>query len=566
MAGRRKPSVVTCGNLPQLVVATSLTTRQSGGRWAVDEAPAWRSIPDMVRWAGRHYDDLEAMVDDGRRWTFAELAGAVRDATRAAIAGGIEPGDRVAVWAPNIAEWVVCSLGLLGAGAILVPLNTRFKGAEAAYILQKSGARALFTVRNFLGTDYVSLITPERHALRALERIVVLRGEAGGGAEAWRDWLAGASSVRPADAERRIDAVGPDDISDIIFTSGTTGRPKGAMVTHGQSLRVYWEWTRVVGLRRGDRYLIVNPFFHTFGYKAGFMSAIMRGATIVPQAVFDVDAVLARVAQERISMLPGPPTLLQSILNHPRRGDYDLSSLRLCVTGAAVVPVEMIRRMREEMTFEVVVTGYGLTESTGTAAMCRHDDDPETIATTSGRALEGTEIRIVDDAGNEVARGQPGEILVRGYNVMKGYYDEPEETARVIDADGWLHTGDIGVMDERGYIRVTDRKKDMFIVGGFNAYPAEIENILLRHPGIAQVAVVGMPDERLGEVGCAFVVLRPGATSSPEEIIAWSRENMANYKVPRHIEIVDALPVNASGKVLKYELRERARAVASARR
>jgi acyl-CoA synthetase (AMP-forming)/AMP-acid ligase II len=260
-------------------------------------------------------------------------------------------------------------------------------------------------------------------------------------------------------------------------------------------------------------------------------------------------------------MLPGPPTLLQAILNHPRRDEYDLSSLRLCVTGAAAVPVEMIRRLREEMTFETIVTGYGLTESTGTAAMCRHDDDPETIATTSGRAIEGTEIKVVDDDGNEVPRGQPGEILVRGYNVMLGYFDEPEETAKAIDADGWLHTGDIGVMDERGYIRVTDRKKDMFIVGGFNAYPAEIENILLAHPAVAQVAVVGMPDERLGEVGCAFVVPRAGAALDPEELIVWARERMANYKVPRRVVVVDALPVNASGKVLKFELRERARAV-----
>lgn len=525
-----------------------------------DELP-WRSIPDMVRWASEQYPDLEAMVDGDDRWTFPALWNDVRDVTRAMIAAGIEPGDRVAIWAPNIAEWVLCALGALGAGGVLVPLNTRFKGQEAAYILRKSGTRFLFTVTGFLGTDYVAMIEEERRGLPSLERIVVFRGSTSGGAVTWGEFLAGATDVSTREAEARIGRVSPDDVSDIIFTSGTTGRPKGAMVTHGQSLRVYREWTAVVGLRAGDRYLIVNPFFHTFGYKAGFMSCVMRGATIVPHPVFDVDAVLERVARERITMLPGPPTLLQSILNHPRRDEYDLSSLRLCVTGAAAVPVEMIRRLREEMTFETIVTGYGLTESTGTAAMCRHDDDPETIATTSGRAIEGTEIKVVDDDGNEVPRGQPGEILVRGYNVMLGYFDEPEETAKAIDADGWLHTGDIGVMDERGYIRVTDRKKDMFIVGGFNAYPAEIENILLAHPAVAQVAVVGMPDERLGEVGCAFVVPRAGAALDPEELIVWARERMANYKVPRRVVVVDALPVNASGKVLKFELRERARAV-----
>ena len=278
----------------------------------------------------------------------------------------------------------------------------------------------------------------------------------------------------------------------------------------------------------------------------------------MPHAVFDVPTVLERVAEERISMLPGPPTLYQSILDHPDRGRYDLSSLRLAVTGAAAVPVEMVRRMRNELTFRTIITGYGLTESTGTVSMCRYDDDPETIANTSGRAIPDTEVRVVDDSGAEVPTGQPGEVVVRGYHVMKGYFDEPDETAATIDADGWLHTGDVAVMDERGYLRITDRKKDMFIVGGFNAYPAEIENILLGNPKIAQAAVVGVPDERMGEVGVAFVIPRPGEELTPSELIEWCREVMANYKVPRRVEVVETLPVNASGKVLKTELRERA--------
>jgi HIP---CoA ligase len=257
-------------------------------------------------------------------------------------------------------------------------------------------------------------------------------------------------------------------------------------------------------------------------------------------------------------MLPGPPTLYQSILDHPDRDRFDLSSLRLAVTGAAAVPVEMIRRMRSELTFRTIITGYGLTESTGTVSMCRHDDDPETISTTSGRAIPDTEVRVVDDTGQEVPRGEPGEVVVRGYNVMLGYFDEPEETATTVDPDGWLHTGDIAVMDDRGYLTITDRKKDMFIVGGFNAYPAEIENLLLQHPKIAQAAVVGVPDHRMGEVGMAFVIPRPGQDPTPSEIVEWCRGAMANYKVPRRVEIVDALPLNASGKVLKYDLRERA--------
>jgi acyl-CoA synthetase (AMP-forming)/AMP-acid ligase II len=333
------------------------------------------------------------------------------------------------------------------------------------------------------------------------------------------------------------------------------------MITHGQSLRVYESWTEVVGLREGDRYLIVNPFFHTFGYKAGWFSCILRGATVVPFQVFDVPKVLEMVAKERITVLPGAPTLLQGMLDYPERATYELSTLRLTVTGAAAVPVKLVERLRDEMTFETIVTGYGLTEATGTVSMCRHDDDPDTIANWSGRAIPDTELRVVNDAGKELPRMEPGEVVTRGYHVMRGYFEDPEATASTIDADGWLHTGDIAVMDERGYIRITDRKKDMFIVGGFNAYPAEIENLMLANDVLAQVAVVGVPDERMGEVGFAFVVPRPGATVDPDELIAWAREHMANFKVPRHVEVVDELPLNASGKVLKYALRERATAL-----
>jgi len=349
-----------------------------------------------------------------------------------------------------------------------------------------------------------------------------------------------------------------DDLSDILFTSGTTGRPKGAMLTHGASVRAYEAWSDVVGLREGDRYLVVNPFFHAFGLKAGILASILKGAAIIPHAVFDVDAVMARAAEEQVSMLPGPPTIYQSILDHPRLGDFDMSSLRLAVTGAAAVPVELIRRMRTELGFETIVTGYGLTEATGIATMCRHDDDPETISTTAGRAIPGTEVQVVDDSGTAVATGEPGEVVVRGYNVMKGFIHDPAATAEAIDADGWLHTGDVGILDARGNLRITDRKKDMFIVGGFNAYPAEIEGMITEHAGVSQVAIVGVPDTRMGEVGYAYVVPRHAARLDTDELLAWCRPRMANYKVPRFFEIVDALPLNASGKVLKFELRERA--------
>jgi acyl-CoA synthetase (AMP-forming)/AMP-acid ligase II len=521
----------------------------------------WGTTPRLLRSSAERFPAREAIVDGDVTLTFPELVERADEAARAFIATGIEPGDRVAIWAPNVWEWVVAALGLQSAGAVLVPLNTRFKGPEAAFILRKSGARALVTITGFLDTDYVGLLRDAVDVgaeLPALETIMVLRGQAPTGTIGWDDFLARGGEVRAEVAEQRALAVESGDVSDILFTSGTTGHPKGAMLTHGQTLRAFRDWSEVVGLREGDRYLVVNPFFHAFGYKAGWLSGLMMGATVLPHAVFDAEQVLRRIPVDRISVLPGPPTLYQTILNHPARDDFDLSSLRLSVTGAAAIPVELILRMRKELTFDTIITGYGLTEACGIATMCRYDDDPETIATTSGRAIPGVEVLVVDDHGNEVPRDEPGEVVIRGYNVMSGFYDEPEETAAAIDADGWLHTGDIGVMDDRGYLRITDRSKDMFIVGGFNAYPAEIENLLLRNDAIAQVAVIGVPDERMGEVGMAFVVLRPGAETTADEIIAWSRDQMANYKVPRAVEFVDELPLNASGKVLKYQLRERA--------
>jgi acyl-CoA synthetase (AMP-forming)/AMP-acid ligase II len=510
--------------------------------------------------AAARFAELTAIEDGGARLSFAELAVAVLGAARALIACGISRGDRVALWAPNTWEWVVAALGAHAAGAALVPINTRFKGQEAAELIARSGAGALFTTNGFLGLDYVTMLRETGASLPALRSIIVLRGEAQHGTLTWNDFLAWGTGVSEDDARARALSVEPSDTSDLLFTSGTTGRPKGVPCSHAQTLRAFRDWADVTGLACGDRYLVVLPFFHSFGYKAGILASLMVGATILPQAVFDVGAVLERIPRDRVSVLPGPPALYQSLLAHPNLATTDRSSLRLAVTGAAVIPVELVRRMRDELGFQTVITGYGLTEASGVVTMCRADDDPETIATTSGRAIPGVEVRVVGDHGREVPRGEAGEILVRGYNVMPGYDEDPEETARVIDGEGWLRTGDVGVMDDRGYLLITDRMKDMFIVGGFNAYPAEIERVLLAHEAVAQAAVVGAPDERLGEVGVAFVVLRPGAQISGEELVAWSHDRMANYKVPRRVVVLEALPVNATGKVLKYVLRERAKA------
>jgi len=516
-----------------------------------------QTIPGVVERAAHDYGSIEALVDERARITFSQLADAAVTSARALIASGVEPGDRIAIWAPNTTEWVHAALGVYAAGAVIVPLNTRFKGAEASYILNRSRAKVLFTVTDFLATNYVELVRAA-DPVESLQQIVVLRGTPDVGTLDWASFLERAEQTPTDEVAARSAALTGNSLSDILFTSGTTGRPKGAMLTHGASVEAYDVWSTVVGLRAGDRYLVVNPFFHAFGLKAGILASLIKGATVVPHAVFDVDTVMRRVVEEHISMLPGPPTVYQTILDHARLADFDLSSLRLAVTGAASVPVELIRRMRDDLRFETVVTGYGLTESTGIATMCRHDDDAETIATTCGRAIPGTEVRVVDDDGKAVPVGQPGEVVIRGYNVMQGFVDDPDATAEAIDGDGWLHTGDIGTLDDRSNLRITDRKKDMFIIGGFNAYPAEIENMISDHPAVSQVAIVGVPDGRMGEVGYAFVVVRTGQTLDADALIAWCRERMANYKVPRYVQVVAALPLNASGKVLKYELRRQA--------
>jgi acyl-CoA synthetase (AMP-forming)/AMP-acid ligase II len=536
----------------------------------------WGTIPSLVEDAAARFGQSEAIVDvhgpagSTVRLTFDQLADAVASATRAIVANGIDRGDRVAIWAPNCAEWVIAALGAVGAGALLVPLNTRFKGAEAAYILRQSGARMLFTVDGFLGNDYPALLDQAVAAgdkVPELERVVILR--TGDGTQkritakgdpvvGWEVFLQEGGSCSADVAAGRTASITAGDLSDLVFTSGTTGRPKGAMSTHGQTLRTFATWAEVVGLRGGDRYLIVNPFFHTFGYKAGILACLMTGATMFPEPIFDVDLVVQRVESEGISVLPGPPTIFQTILDHPDRKGFDLSTLRLVVTGAAVVPVELVRGLWDDLGVETVLTAYGLTEATGTVTMCRRGDSAEVIAGTSGRAIPDVDVRIVDTAGIEVPRGQAGEIVVRGYNVMRGYFNDAEATDEAIDIEGWLHTGDVGTMDEVGNVTITDRLKDMYVSGGFNVYPAEVEAVLRLHPGVAQVAVVGVPDRRLGETGVAVVVpAAGGGTDDLEEgLLGWAKERLANYKVPRRVVAVESLPVNASAKVLKRELRE----------
>jgi len=505
------------------------------------------TIPAVVARAAREFGEATALVGaDGSRLGYRALGEQVEGVAAALVTAGLAAGDRVAVWGPNDPYWVLAALGTLTAGGTLVPVSTRFTGPEALDVIGRSGARALFVAGDFLGVDRLGALRAAASASASASGVSLDR--LGLVVRMPQDWDAFARASVPGSlvqARRRAAEVRPGDVSDIMFTSGTTGRSKGAMTSHERTLGVARAWAQCAGLTPCDRYLVVNPFFHTFGFKAGLIACLVSGAALVPQAIFDPGEALRVVAAERITVLPGPPALYVSILDHPARGAHDLSSLRLAVTGAADVPVALVERMRRELGFDTVLTAYGLTEAV-VATMCRPGDAPEVVSGTSGRAAAGFELRI----------GGDGEILLRGPNLMLGYLDDPAATAAAIDADGWLHTGDAGRLDEAGYLTITGRIKDMYICGGFNVYPAEVEQVLARLDGVADSAVIGTPDPRLGEVGKAYVVTRPGHVLAAADVLAFCRERLAGYKVPRVVEFRDALPRNPSGKVLKRVLRE----------
>ncbi|MFD4180180.1 FadD3 family acyl-CoA ligase [Rhodococcus sp. NPDC058514] len=517
-----------------------------------------RTTPAALWRAADQFGSNEAVADGADRTTYAELLDRVRTAARALIANGVEAGDRVAIWAPNTHHWVEAFLAAQYAGATLVPISTRYTGHEALDLLERTHAKVLVVPARFLKSDRLAnlLDAAGPGGLPALKLVVRTPSDdpaadapttnfPGGEILEWDQLPAAAEPVTAEEADARARAVSPDDIADILFTSGTTGKSKGVMTAHRQTVGIADAWADCAEVDGNDRYLVVNPFFHTFGYKAGLMVCILRGATIVPAAVFDVPTIMASIADEKISVLPGAPTIHQTILDFPTRDDYDLSSLRIAITGAAAVPVVLVERLQSELGYEAVLTAYGQTEAV-VVTMCRTDDDPVTVSTSSGRAIPGMEVRI----------GDQGEILVRGENIMLGYLDDPESTAKTIDEDGWLHTGDVGVLDERGYLDITDRLKDMYISGGFNVYPAEVENAIVRMESVAEAAVIGIPDERMGEVGRAYVVSKPGAAVTADEVIAFCKERLAGFKIPREVTIIDGLPRNPSGKVLKNDLRE----------
>lgn len=501
-----------------------------------------RTTPAVLDRIARELGDHDAVVTTGprgRTLTFADLRTEVRQAAAAMIDLGLEPGDRVAIWSPNTWHWVVACLATHHAGGVLVPLNTRYTASEATDILSRTAAPLLFASGEFLGADKATSV--DRDALPALRHVVRIPIEKDDGT--WDEFVARGKDVDAVDA--RAAAVTADDVSDILFTSGTTGRSKGVRCAHRQSLDASAAWAACGQVTSDDRYLCINPFFHNFGYKAGILACLQTGATLYPELTFDPEKAMKAVQDHGITVLPGPPTIYQTLLDHPKRAEFDLSSLRFAVTGAATIPVVLIERMQSELDIDIVLTAYGLTEAAGFGTMCRADDDAVTVATTSGRPIADFELRI----------GDQGEVLLRGPNVMLGYLDDPDATVAAIDDDGWLHTGDVGELDDAGNLKITDRLKDMYICGGFNVYPAEIEQVLARLDGVAEAAVIGVPDERLGEVGKAFVVTLPGVTLDEKAVIEHTREHLANFKTPRSVVFLDALPRNPGGKVVKPQLR-----------
>jgi HIP---CoA ligase len=518
------------------------------------------TVPAVLDRIAQQIPDRDALISAGRRFTFAELRQAVRRAAAAMIALGVAPGDGVAIWSPNTWHWVVACLAVHHAGAVMVPLNTRYTADEATDILSRTGAPLLIAMGKFLGADRVAALPPgELPKLGHVVRVPVEEGKPPAADLGhirvldWADFIDGGDAIGADVVDSTAAAVCSDDVSDILFTSGTTGRSKGVLSAHRQSLSASAAWAACGRINSDDRYLCINPFFHNFGYKAGILACLQTGATLIPQPTFDPEQALRAVQEHRITVLPGPPTIYQTLLDHPARKDYDLSSLRFAVTGAATVPVVLIERMQSELDIDIVLTAYGLTEASGFGTMCRPEDDAVTVATTCGRPIADFELRI-DSPGEDGT----GEVLLRGPNVMLGYLDDPHATAAAIDPEGWLHTGDVGTLDGAGNLRITDRLKDMYICGGFNVYPAEVEQVLTRLDGIADVAVIGVPDERLGEVGKAFIVARPDADLDEQTVIAYARERMANFKAPRQVTFCESLPRNPAGKVVKPQLREMA--------
>lgn len=521
-----------------------------------------RTLSQVLSQTADRFPDRPAVIYQGQRTTYRELNEAVDRLGRGLMALGVEKGDKVGLWMPNLPEWVVAYFAIARIGAVVVPMNTRYKAHEVHYILENSEATTLFMVDSFVGIDYLSMIGGIRENLPGLKHVIV-HGER-------RDSMQTLSEVSALGAERLSDGAlakrdalcDPQENVFILYTSGTTGNPKGAMLSHHNIAQNARQVTEVLHASEDDVFLLGVPFFHCFGCVMGIAGAITWGASLIPMPLFKAKEALEIVEEEAVSVLYGVPTMFVLELEETRKGkadrsQYDISSLRTGIMAGAPCPVEVMRGTMEELGCNVSIA-YGLTEASPVITMTRFDDSLERRVETVGRPLPGIEVRIADDARRPLPTGEMGELACRGYNVMLGYYKMPDKTVEVIDEDGWLYSGDLATMDEEDYVKIVGRKKDMLITGGFNVYPAEIEEYLFTHPKVQNVSVVGVSDNVMGEVAIAYIIPREGATIDPQEIVDYCSGEIANFKVPRYVEIVSAFPMTQSGKVQKFLLREAA--------
>ena len=496
----------------------------------------------------------EALVacQQDRRFTYGEFDAAVDDLARGLLARELAVGDRLGVWAPNRFEWTLVQYATAKLGVILVNLNPSYGSSEVAFALRQSGCRALVAAQGFRDSDYTAILAEVRPQVPELEWTAWLdTGD-------WDDLIAEGRS-RPLEALRARSAqLHPDDAINIQYTSGTTGFPKGAVLTHRNILNNGYLVGEGCRYSEVDRICIPVPFYHCFGMVMGNLGATTHGACmVIPSAGFDAGATLAAVAEERCTSLYGVPTMFIAELAHPDFGEYDLSSLRTGIMAGSPCPVEVMRRVVSEMNMAGVTICYGMTETSPVSTQSSPDDPLELRVSTVGRVHPHLEIRLADPVtGASVQRGETGELCTRGYSVMRGYWNDEERTREVVDAEGFMHTGDLATMDEHGYVNIVGRSKDMIIRGGENVYPREVEEHLYGHPDVQDVQVIGVPDERLGEEVMAWVVLRPGATATIEDLAAHCQGRIARFKIPRHWKLVDGFPMTVTGKVQKFRMRE----------